>query len=116
MEAMEFLCKNETWDLVEIPSNQNLVRCKWIFKKKETLDPEEPIWFKARLIARGFTQVEGIDYNEIFSPLIRHTSICFILSLTTAHNLKLEQMDEKTIFLHEDLSEVIYMQHLEGFL
>ena len=71
--------------------------------------------YKARLVARGFTQREGIDYNEIFSPVVKHTSIRIILALVVVHNLELEQMDVKTTFLHRNLEETIYMSQPEGY-
>lgn len=59
----------------------------------------------------GFTQEYGVDYNEVFSPVVRHSSICIILlSLVTQFNLELEQMDETTVFLHGELEENIYMK------
>lgn len=68
------------------------------------------------MVARGFTQIEGVDYNEIFSSVVRHTSIRFILALTAAFDLELEQMDVKTKFLHEELSEVVYMHQPPGYV
>ena len=64
---------------------------------------------------KGFAQKEGIDYNKIFSPVVKHTSIRILLSIVATHNLELEQLDVKTSFLHGNLEEEIYMVHLEGF-
>eukprot|EP01018_Ginkgo_biloba_P037661 Gb_24335 [translate_table: standard] len=71
--------------------------------------------YKTCLVAKGYSQVEGIDFNEIFSPIVKITSIRFILAVATAFDLKIEQMDVKTAFLHGDLEGKIYMSHPEGF-
>jgi len=75
---------------------------------------EGGIRYKARLVARGFSQQEGIDYNEIFSPVVKHCSIRILLSLVTQLNLELHQMDVTTAFLHGNLEEKIYMKISEG--
>ena len=67
------------------------------------------------MVAKGFTQVEGIDYNEIFSPVVKHCSIRIILGLVNQYDLELEQLDVKTTFLHGNIKETIYMNQLEGF-
>nr|GEV74050.1 retrotransposon protein, putative, Ty1-copia subclass [Tanacetum cinerariifolium] len=72
-------------------------------------------WYKARLVARGFTQRACIDYNEVFSLVVRHTSIRVILSLTACKDYELEQLDVKTAFLHGNLKEVIYMRQPQGY-
>lgn len=64
---------------------------------------------KARLAAKGYSQVEGIDFSEIFSPMVMHYSIKIILAIVTQFDLELEQLDVKTNFLHGDLEETIYM-------
>ena len=86
-----------------------------MYKRKE--DPSKPdkVRFRARLVAKGFAQKEGVDYNEIFSPMVKHTSIRVLLSLVAHGDLELEQLDVKTAFLHGDLDEEIYMYQLEGF-
>lgn len=66
-------------------------------------------------MAKEFNQREGVDYDEIFSPVVRHTSIRMLLSLVIEFNMELDQMDVKTTFLHKDLTEVIYMQQPLGF-
>ena len=71
--------------------------------------------YKARLVGKGYSQVEGIDLGEIFSPVAKITSIRFLLSLAAAFDLEVEQMDVKTTFLHGDLNEEIYMKQPEGF-
>lgn len=70
---------------------------------------------QARLVTKDITQKEGVDYNEIFSSLVKHTSFCVLLSLVSHHDLELEQLDVKTLFLHGDLDEGIYMHQPEGF-
>ena len=68
------------------------------------------------MVAKGYSQVEGIDFGEIFSPVSKLTSIRFLLSIAVAFDLEVEQMDVKTMFLHGDLEEEIYMKQPEGFI
>ena len=65
--------------------------------------------YKAKLEAKGYAQREGIDYNEIFSPVVKHSSIRILLALVAQYELDLDQLDVKTVFLHDDLEEEIYM-------
>ena len=115
-EEIKSLSKNETWRLVQKPSKKRIVGCKWIFKFKEGIPGVEPPRFKARLVAQGFTQVEGIDYNEIFSPVVKHVSIRLLLSIVVNFDLELEQLDVKTAFLYGTLDEEIYMNQPECFV
>ena len=72
---MESLEKNGTWDVVRLPKQKKAVRCKWIFKRKEGLSPSEPPRFKARLVEKGFSQIPIVDYNDVFSLVVKHSSI-----------------------------------------
>ena len=99
-EEIKSLHENKTWILVPKPAEQKIVDYKWIFKVKEGLSSLESVRFKARLLAKSFTQVEGIDYNEIFSLVVKYTTIRFVLALVTQFNWELEQLDVKTAFLH----------------
>ncbi|KAL9259890.1 Retrovirus-related Pol polyprotein from transposon TNT 1-94-like protein [Drosera capensis] len=67
---------------------------------------------KVRLVVQGFGQKKGIDFDEIFSPVVKMTSM---LGLAASMNLKIDQLDVKIIFLHGNLNEKIYMTHIEGF-
>ena len=80
-----------------------VVECKWIFKKKEGIPGVEGPRYKAGLVAKGFTQAVGIDYNEIFSPVVKHCPIRILMAIVHQFNLELDQMDVKTTFLHGDL-------------
>lgn len=66
--------------------------------------------FKGRVVAKGYSQIEGIDYNEVFSPVVKHVTIRLLLSMVVHQNLELEQLDVKTAFLHELLDERILME------
>jgi hypothetical protein len=91
-EEMASLGKNEAWDLVYFPTGRNPIGSKWVFKKK--LNAEGKVEkYKARLVGKGHSQVEGIDFGEIFSPVAKLTSIRFILSVATAFYFEIEQMD-----------------------
>ena len=114
-EEMQSLHKNKTWDVVPLPVEKTAIGCKWVYKRKEDPTKSDGTRFKARLVAKGFAQKEGVDYNEIFSPVVKHTSIRVLLSLVAHGDLELEQLDVKTAFLHGDLEEEIYMYQLEGF-
>jgi hypothetical protein len=82
---------------------------KWIFKRKEGASPSEATRFNARLVAKGFSQIPGIDYNDVFSLVIKHSSICVLLGIVAMHDLELEQLNVKTGCLHGDLEKEIYM-------
>ena len=115
-EEVESLHKNETWDLVKFPVGKRVISCKWIFKKTEGIPGVESASYKARFVVRGFDQQEGIDFNEVFSPIVRHTSIRVLLIVVALCDLELEQLDVKTTFLHGNLEEEIYIRQPEGFI
>jgi hypothetical protein len=106
-EEMQSLEKNGTWDVVCLPKQKKAVRCKWILKRKEGLSPNDPPRFKARLVANGFSQILGVDYTDVFSPVVKHTSIRAFFGIVAMHDLELEQLDVKTAFLHGELEEEI---------
>ncbi|GKF98715.1 retrovirus-related pol polyprotein from transposon TNT 1-94, partial [Tanacetum coccineum] len=106
-EEMVSLKKNKTWELVDHLAGQKLVSYKWLFKIREGIEGVQNPRYKARLVARGFTQREGIDYNKVYSLVVRHTSIRIILALAACKDYELEQLDVKTAFLHGNLEEVI---------
>jgi hypothetical protein len=113
-EEMKSMSTNKVWDLVEIPQGAKIVGCKWVYKTK--YDSKGNIErFKARLIAKGFTQREGIDYNEIFSPISSKDSFRIIMALVAHFNWELHKMDVKTAFINGDLQEDVYMAKPEGF-
>ena len=114
VEEIQSLEKNQTWELVKLPKGEKAIDCKWIFKRKEGATPQD-FRYKARLVAKGYSQREGIDYKEVFSLVVKHSSICVLLAFVVSQNLELEQLDVKTAFLHGDLEEQIYMQQPPGF-
>lgn len=106
--------ENQTWTLCKLPAKRKTIRSKWIFKLK-TNDKNEPLRYKARLVAMGCGQKYGIDYEETFSPVVRHNTIRFLMALAVERNMKVYQMDAITAFLQGDLEEEIYMTQPEGF-
>ena len=108
-DEMDSLERNHTWDLIERPKDQKTAGCKWIFKYKLGIPGVEDRRHKGRLVANGFSQKEGIDYNEIFSPVVKHISIKLMLSIV-------EQLDVKTAFLHGNLDKRILMDQTEGYV
>lgn len=108
------LLGNNVWKLVDRPRNRNVVKCKWVFKKK--LDASGHFdKYKARLVAMGFSQVHGIDYRETFSPVVRHSTMRILFALSCELDLKIEHLDITTAFLNGELQETIYMEQPPGF-
>ncbi|KAK0573601.1 hypothetical protein LWI29_010645 [Acer saccharum] len=112
-DEMKSLVSNQTWELAKLPEGKKALQNKWVFRIKEEHDGSKR--YKARLVVKGFQQKEGIDYTDIFSPVVKLTTIRLVLSIVAAKGLYLEQLDVKTAFLHGDLEEEIYMQQPEGF-
>jgi hypothetical protein len=113
-DEMRSMSINKVWDLEEIPKGAKIVGCKWVYKMK--CDSNENIErFKARLVAKDFTQREGIDYTETFSPVSCKDSLRIIMMLVVYYDLELYQMDVKTTFLNGDLLENAYMAQPKGF-
>lgn len=81
-----------------------------VYKQKEGILGVEPALYKVQLVVRGFDQKEGIDFNEIFSPVVHHTSIRIVLALVALLDLELEQLDMKKAFHHGDLDKKIYVK------
>lgn len=114
-DEMCSLEKNGTWIVVPKPKNVKIIGRKWVYTKKEGIPGVEPPWFKSRLVAKGYSQREGIYYNEILAPVVKHVSIRVLLQIVAAEDLEFEQLDVKTAFLHGELEEVIYMSQPEGY-
>lgn len=114
-EEMTSLKKNATWILVDRVKGQKTIGCKWVYKRKAGIAGVEDPRFKARLVAKGYAQIEGVDFQEIFSPVAKHVSIRFLLSMVVHFDMELQQMDVKTAFLHGYLDEDIYMEQPEGY-
>ena len=113
-DEMESLNDNHTFDLVKLPKGKRALTNRWIYKVKQEEYTSQPR-YKARLVVKGFRQRKGIDFDEIFSPVVKMSSIRVVLGLAASLDLEVEQMDVKTAFLHGDLEEEIYMEQPEGF-
>ncbi|KAH9669265.1 hypothetical protein KPL70_021724 [Citrus sinensis] len=113
-EEIEALHKNKTWELIPLPRGRKAIGNKWVYKiKRDGNDQVER--YRARLVVKGYAQKEGIDFNEIFSPVVRLTTFRIVLAMCATFDLHLEQLDVKTAFLHGELEEEIYMLQPEGF-
>ena len=108
------LHKNNTWTLVEPPKETNIVGSKWVFKTKRNASGEIER-YKARLVAQGYSQEQGTDYDEVYAPVARFTSIRSVLAISNALDLTVHQMDVQTAYLNGVLEEDIYMRQPEGF-
>jgi hypothetical protein len=114
-DEMRSMSANQVWKLEEIPKGVKTVGCKWVYKIK--CDSKGNIdRFKARLVVKGFTQREGIDYNETFSRVSSKDSFRIIIALVAHYDLELHQMDVKTTFLNGDLYENVYMAQSKSFV
>jgi hypothetical protein len=114
-EESQSIMKNDVWDIVLRPKGKSMVTSKWIYKIKHAVNGSVEK-YKARFVARGFSQVEGIDYEETFAHVSRYTSICTIIALATSMGWKLHQMDVKTAFLNGEIEEEVYIEQPDGFV
>jgi hypothetical protein len=113
-DEIRSLQQHNTYTLEKVPPGANVLPVRWVYNiKRDPLGNIER--FKARLVVKGFRQKEGIDYDEVFAPVSKHTTLRTLLSIVARDNLELHQLDVKTAFLHGDLEEELYMQQPPGY-
>ncbi|GJW70144.1 retrovirus-related pol polyprotein from transposon TNT 1-94 [Tanacetum coccineum] len=112
-EEIDALYKNKTCELVPLPGARKSIGSKWVYKIKRNND-DQVERYHTRLVVKGYAQKEGIDFNEIFSPVVRMTIVRVVLAMCAKYDLHLEQLDVKTAFLHKNIEEEIYMLQPEG--
>ena len=100
-EELNNFTRNQVWELVERPKGQNVIGTKWVYRNKQDQDVMV-VRNKVRLVAQGYTQVEGLDFEE---PVVRLEAIRILLAYACAHNIKLHQMDVKSAFLNGYINE-----------
>ena len=105
-EELDSLVNNHTWDLVQFPIGKRALQNKRVYRLKEEDGGNN--WYKSRHVVNRFSRKKGIDFDEIFYPVVKMTSNRTVLSLVAVEDLNLEQLDVKTTFLHGDLEEEIY--------
>ncbi|GJV05020.1 retrotransposon protein, putative, ty1-copia subclass [Tanacetum coccineum] len=112
---MQSMKDNEVWDLVDLPPNGKTVGSKRLFKKKIDMDGVVHT-YKAHLVAKGYTQTLGINYEETFSPVAYIRAIRILIAIIAFYDYEIWQIDVKTVFLNGNLSEEVYMEQPEGFV
>ena len=103
---MESLQKNGTWDLVKLPKGKKTVKCKWVYKMKEGTPGIEDPRYKAKLVAKGYSQIPGVDFSDVFSLIVKHSSIRALRGIVAMEDLEFEKLDVKTALLHGELRKI----------
>ena len=114
VEGYDLIVRNSAWEIVPRPEGKSVVGSRWIYKVKQAADGSVEK-YKARFFSRGFSQIEGINYEETFAPVARYSSIRMILALLAQMGWHIHQMDVKTVFLNGVIEEGVYIEHPEGF-
>ena len=109
------LMRNDTWELVPPSKDKKVIGSKWVLKVKRNENGHVDK-FKARLVAQGYSQTYGIDYEDVFSPVAKYSAIRTLLALANAYNFEIHQLDVKTAFLNGIIDHDIYMSQPEGFV
>ena len=114
-EEIEHIEKNKTWTLVPRPKDKNVIRTKWVFRKK--LNEDGKVFRnKERLVCKGYSQEEGIDYGETFVPIARLEDVRILLEYATHKGFKVYQIDVKSAFFNGILDEEVYFEKPKGFV
>jgi hypothetical protein len=107
--------RNQTWELADLPQGHRAITLKWVYKLKRN-EAGEIVKHKARLVACGFVQQEGIDFDDVFAPVARMESVPLLLALAAQEGWQVHHMDVKSVFLNVDLKEEVYIRQLTGFI
>ena len=114
VEEYSSIMKNDVWDVLPRSEGKSVVSSKWIYKIKYAANGSIEK-FKARFVAWGFSQQEGVDYEETFAPVAKHTCIRVVLSIALEMGWRIHQMDVKTTFLNGAIEEEVHIEQLQGF-
>lgn len=105
--------KNNTWEVINKPPNSEVIDCRWVYKIKSKSDGSEK--YKARLVARGFTQIYGENYWETYAPVVKCSTIRLLLASAVEKGMIVEQVDVRNAYIKSELNEIIYMKQPPGF-
>jgi hypothetical protein len=108
-EKMAALDANVTWELVALSEDKKAIGCKWVYKVKHNVDGSVST-YKVRLVAKGYAQTYGIDYEETHSPVAKMTTVIAIIAMAITKGWSLHQINVTNVFLHGDLQEEVYME------
>ena len=114
-EEIQSLLDNHTWSLAELTLGRSAIGSRWTYRIKRSPDGSIER-YKARFVAKGFSERPGIDYDEIYSPVIKLDSLRVILFMAASRDLSLTQLDVKRAFLYGDVTEELYVRQPEGFI
>ena len=114
-EEIRSIEKNETWNLIVLPSGHQPIGVKWVYKIKKNAKGEIER-YKARLVAKGYKQRQGIDYEEVFAHVARMETIRLLISLAAQNHWQIHQLDVKSAFLNGYLEEEVYIEQPEGYV
>ena len=109
-EEFHLLQNNDTWDLVTLPSERKLVKCKWVFKTKFSVDGSH-LKYKEILVAKGFSQFQGVDYNKTFSPIANTNSMRLVLAIASSKQWEVHHMDVKPFYMVNRKKKYICNSH-----
>ncbi len=114
LNQLDSLAENSTWTLVDRPKGRKVIPGRWVIKVK-TDEAGNIEKYKARYVAKGFMQVQRLDFHETYAPTCKPETMRVLLALAAQNSLVLHQMDVKTAYLSSPLKEKIYMEQPEGF-
>jgi hypothetical protein len=114
-EKIDSIKRNQTWELADLPQGHRAITLKWVYKLKRN-EAGEIVKHKARLVACGFVQQEGIDFDDVFAPVARMESVPLLLALAAQEGWQFHHMDVKSVFLNVDLKEEVYIRQSTGFI
>ena len=113
-EEFQSLIHNGTWELCDLPPGKKAIGCKWLFKAKDD-KKGSIVRYKARIVAQGFTQKFGTDYDEVFAPVAKQETFRTLLTVASRRNSIVRHVDVKTAYLNGELQETIFMRQPEGY-